>query len=69
MLLAEKGRPSNSLLSAKLFQTEDYYSLLQQTVQSTTADYTVHYNGLYGPLPKSVIICPIKRLNQKDEKA
>ena len=49
--------------TAKTFHTATYYRLRQWTVQSITADPTVHYNSLYSPLSESVIGCRMKKLN------
>ncbi len=48
---------------------EDYYSLRQWTVQSIVADRTVHCNGLYSPLPETVVIRRTDGHNRKDENA
>jgi len=41
----------------------------QWTVQSTVADCTVHCNGLYSPLPETVVIRRTDGHNRKDENA
>lgn len=64
-----KGRISRFPGAGKAFLTEDYYSLRQWTVQSTVADCTVHCNGLYSPLPETVVIRRTDRHNRKDENA
>ena len=46
-----------------------HYSLRQWTVQSTVADRTVHCNGLYSPLPETVVIRRTDGHNRKDENA
>ena len=51
----------------KLFHTATYYRLRQWTVQSITADPTVHYNSLYSPLSESVVGCRMKGLSCAEE--
>ena len=50
------------ILSIMPVGQSDYYSLRQWTIQSTVTDYTVHRNGLYGPLSETVIIFRLKGL-------
>ena len=54
--------------SLALFLLQMFLRLRQWTVQSITADPTVHYNSLYSPLSESVIGCRMKKLNHAIKK-
>ena len=68
-ILTDQGKDKPFFRVSQSLLTEDYYSPLQQTVQSATVDCTVCRNRLYSPLWKSVVIRLTDRHNRKDGNA